>query len=144
MRRPLLLVTFLSLVTFLAGCSGGRSPSEPSADTDSISITSLSPAAGIKLTPGSTVTFAATVAYSLGSAATGTITLVIEDQNFKVLTIGPQKIVAITRGRGSVSLSDQITVPTTGVIQVEVFLPLSPQGATMTKIVDKAIYPVGP
>ncbi len=142
-RSSLFFASALVLLISLASCSGGHSPSEPSLP-DSISLTSISPAAGTKLGPGSVVTFSGTVSYTLGSTSTGTIVLVIEDQSSRLLTLGTQKSATVTKGQGSVSLSDQITVPATGVTQIEVFFPLNPAGASQTNIVARAIYPVGP
>jgi hypothetical protein len=142
-RSSLSLASTLVLLTGLAACSGGRSPSEPSL-TDSISLSSISPAAGTKLAPGSGVTFSGTVNYTLGSAGTGRIVLVIQDQSGNLLTTAAQKTASILRGQGTVSLSDQITVPATGVTQIQVFFPLTPAGASQTNVVVHATYPVGP
>jgi hypothetical protein len=141
MPRSLLFGLSLCLFIVLAGCRGGRSPSEPGG-SDSITLTSISPTAGALLAHGSVVTFTATVAYTLSSASTGNIRLVVEDQNNNLLTV-TQPTVSVTRGQGSVTLTDQITVPATGVSQVRVFLPLNPGSASTTNVVANANYPVG-
>ncbi|HEV7515962.1 MAG TPA: hypothetical protein VGR07_06655 [Thermoanaerobaculia bacterium] len=142
MNRSPFLAAALVLMISLAGCNG-RSPSE-SAGADSVSISSISPAAGTRLAPGSTVTFTARIDYELSSTLTGAITLVIEDQLNQVLTTHPQVRTSVTRGRGSVSLSDQITVPASGVTTVRVFFPLSMEGVSSTSVVASVSYPVGP
>jgi hypothetical protein len=139
MYRSLLLGVTLSLLTVLAGCSGG-SPSE--LQTDSIAITNISPTVGSDLVPGSVVTITASASYSLTTANTGTIRLVIEDQNNNSLT-PTQKAVGVNKGQGSVSLFDQITLPTTGVTAVQVFISLTPGSASTTNVVASTIYPVG-
>ena len=142
MHRSSFLAVALVLTTCLAGCNG-RSPSETTGQ-DSISISSISPAAGTQLAPGSTATLNARIDYELSSTLNGTVTIVIEDQLNTILTTHPQVRMSVTRGRGSLSLSDQITVPATGVTTVRVFFPLSMQGSSSTNIVTSVSYPVGP
>jgi len=137
--------TFLAALVLMLGLAGcnGRSPSEVSGQ-DSVSISSISPAAGTRLAPGSSVTFNARIDYELSSSATGTITVVIEDQSNAILTTHPQVRTSVSRGRGSVNLSDQITVPASGVTTVRVFFPLNMAGVSSTNVVVSASYPVGP
>jgi hypothetical protein len=143
MNRLLLpAIACVLIVAFAAGCGGSHSPTEPGG-VDTIAITSITPASGTRLAPGSNVTFSGTVRYELASAGTGIIVLVIEDQASRVLTTGAQPSAVVSRGQGTVSLSDSIVVPATGVSQVVVFFPLSPAGSTSTNIVATATYPVG-
>ncbi|HTQ80171.1 MAG TPA: hypothetical protein VMM92_09250 [Thermoanaerobaculia bacterium] len=143
MNRFATLVLALTLVTSaLAGCSGsGHSPSESS--SDAISITGISPTAGGKLAPGSTVTFTANVSYQLSSAATGTIVLSLEDQLSNPLQTGTQPSVTVNQGQGTTSLTDHLTIPASGVTQIQVFVSLTPAGAAFTNTVALVTYPVG-
>jgi hypothetical protein len=139
MYRSFLLGISLSALAVLAGCSS-RSPSD--LQTDSITITNITPTAGSDLVPGSAVTVTAAVSYASGSARTGTIRLVIEDQNNNSLT-ATQKTVSVNKGQGAVNLVDQFTLPATGVTAVQVFVSLTPGSASTTNIVAGTTYPVG-
>ncbi|HVT16478.1 MAG TPA: hypothetical protein VHQ90_09925 [Thermoanaerobaculia bacterium] len=144
MSRKLVFGLAVVLLSVVYACSGGgSSPSEP-VSQDSLALVTIAPAAGTRLAAGSAVTFAATLHYQLGSAASGTIAEVIENQTGGLLGSGPQVSVTVNRGQGSVQLADRITVPLSGVTQVEVFFPLTPAGVTTTSIVATATYPVGP
>jgi hypothetical protein len=126
----------------IAGCSGGSSPTDP-VIIDSIALDSISPASTTTLTAGSRVTFTGHVRYTLGSASTGHVSIVIQDQSSNRLsTTVPQPIMAVTRGGGTVDLSDSITVPATGVTSVNVFFPLFPAGVTQTSTVQVVRYSV--
>jgi hypothetical protein len=144
MSRKLGFGLALASLSVVWACSGGgSSPSEP-VGQDSISLVTIAPADGTKLAAGSVVTFAATLHYQLSSAASGEIVEVIENQSGGILTSGPQFSVTVSRGQGSAQLADRITIPSTGVTQILVFFPLTPQGANHTSIVATATYPVGP
>jgi len=117
---------------------------------DRVSVVSLQPANGSALVPGSTVTFNARLDYELQSESSGAILLVVEDQNSALLTVGPQARAAITQGRGSATLSDQVKVPATGVSQVRVFFAMVPpdvsavQFLSASPVQPDATYPVHP
>ncbi|HVT18843.1 MAG TPA: hypothetical protein VHQ90_21990 [Thermoanaerobaculia bacterium] len=144
-RKSLFAAAILALVAaFAGGCGGGSSPSAPSSSQDSISIVTITPASGTKLAPGSAVVFTATVNYQLASAGSASIFEVISDQNSHLLTTGAQSNTTISRGQGSATLSDHITVPATGVVQVFVDFPLTPAGANTSSAVATAAYTVGP
>ncbi|HZF08849.1 MAG TPA: hypothetical protein VFE33_08680 [Thermoanaerobaculia bacterium] len=141
MNRSLCLAATLALVFLVAGCSKGNSPTDLTSP-DSIAITSITPAVGTKLAPGSTVTFTATVSYSLVSASSGTITLVIENQSDQSLTT-TQPQMTVANGSGTASLTGSVTVPATGVTTIQVFFPLTPAGSTGSPAIAAALYPVG-
>jgi len=130
----------------LAACGGG-SPSGPSpvptptptpAVSDAVSLTSIVPAAGTRIAAGERVTLTATVAYTLASAPSGRIYLVLQDQ----LDAGlqdpgnprTQPSVAVTRGSGTTTLTESIVVPATGVTTLKLYFPLFPDGVQGTAI----------
>ena len=145
-RSPLLALGLC--IAFVAGCGGGRSPSEP-VGPDRVSLSSISPATGTRLAPG-VVTFSATLDYELHSESSGAILLVVQDQDGHLLTVGPQARAAVNRGRGTASVSDHVTVPAAGVSQVRVFFSLVPPDVSATQFLPaspvqpSATYPVGP
>ena len=129
------------LGALVSGCSDDDySPSGPSQVTDSITIQEISPAAGTTLNRGTNVTFTARIGYSLGSASTGRIALVAQDQAGSALA--PQPFANVPRGSGTVSLSQQVTIPAQGVTRVDVFFPLLPDGASRSTAARSAQYPV--
>jgi hypothetical protein len=111
---PRVLVLILACVAGCGGGGGGHSPVEPVA-SDSVTLLSFTPAAGTHLTLGSVVTFSATVDYELQSESSGVILLVVQDQDGHLLTIGPQARAAVSRGRGTATVADHVTLPATGV-----------------------------
>jgi hypothetical protein len=89
-------------------------------------------------------TFTATVSYTLASAASAQIVMVIQnqlDQNLKPPGV-VQSAVPIVMGTGNATLSDSITIPGSGVSSVRVVLPLVPAGATRTEVLVSVSYPV--
>jgi hypothetical protein len=144
MHRSLpFVLTQILLAALLAGCSGGgHSPSEPSSP-DTIAITSITPAAGTKLTPGSTVTFSANISYGLVSKSTGTVVLALEDQLSNPFPTSDQPTATVNQGTGSTTLASTFTIPATGITQMQVFVSLTPTGATLTSTVASVAYPVG-
>jgi len=141
MNRLRCLAAALALVPLVAGCNKGSSPTDLTSP-DSIAINSIAPAAGTKLAPGSTVTFTTSVGYTLVSASSATITLVIEDQNDQPLTV-TQPQLTVAAGTGTVSLTGPVTIPATGVTTLQVFIPLTPAGSTGSPTIAAALYPVG-
>jgi len=146
-RLPFLAVVLLTV--FAGACGGGHSPSE-SVRPDRVSVVSLQPTNGSTLVPGSVVTFDARLDYELQSESSGAILLVVQDQNSALLTVGPQARAAITRGRGSATVSDQVRIPATGVSQVRVFFAIVPpdvsavQFLSASPVQPDATYPVRP
>jgi hypothetical protein len=142
------VVTITLAVATAAGC-GGSSPAAPTPTTpvtvtDSIrGITNLLPATGTILQPGQTVTFSGTPAYSLATADSGTVHLIIQDQANRILQpIGTQPNTPVVKGNGEVTLSQTLTVPTEGVTSVVVFFALLPAGASLTNASTSVFYPV--
>jgi hypothetical protein len=139
--RCLLCTAFLTVATVACG----HSPTEPSLPAiDSVTIVSMSPDPAIPLTAGSTVTFKGTVTYSLASTPLGFVVIVIEDQAFHSLSSTPPPTVDVSRDRGSgtVTLSDSVVIPTTGVSSVLVFFPLAPVGGGTSLAVQHVSYTV--
>ena len=135
----------------LLACGG--SPTAPTATpaptplpvADAISAVSIVPAAGTPLRASETVTFTATLVYTLATAESGQIVVVIQDQdNRQLQQIGrPQPAAAISKGTGTVTLADTITIPASGVSSVRVIFPLVPAGATRTEVLVSVSYPAG-
>lgn len=119
-------------------------PAPPTATGNVISLGSITPTAGTLLHQSQTVTFTATLNYTLTSAASGKIVMVIQDQfqqNLKPAGAA-QVAVPVMRGTGMATLSDSITIPSAGVSFVTVFLPLVPEGDTRTDVVVSVGYTV--
>ena len=146
----LAIMTAVALSVLVAGC--GSSPTAPdppptpaptTSTSDSISLANIAPAPGTNLLPGQTVTFSATVAFSLLSADSAAIVLGIQDQaNQRLQPIGPQPSATVAKGSGQAALSQSITLPSTGITSVRVFFSLTPAGATRTDVVVSVTYPV--
>jgi hypothetical protein len=153
MNRSQLLAGAVALVIALSfGCTrGAHSPTDPSGP-DFLSLSSITPPTGTKLSPGSSVTFTVKVDYqetckdNLNVLSGGTITMVIQDQvDTNLLSPGVSK--AVDNGRGSATLSAHISVPTAGVNQVKVLLRLDPEAIgcilQFRSYSVSASYPVG-
>ena len=111
--------------------------------SDTISLVSITPPANTVLGRGKEVTFTATIDYTLATALSGQIVMVIQDQANRNLKPGvPQASVRISRGSGRVTISDSIIVPEEGVTTVAVYLLLIPGQATQTDVVVSVRYPV--
>jgi len=121
---------------------GGSTPNViPS--PDSIRLTSMTPSSGATLSRSQTVTFTGTLGYSLASADSGTVTLVIQNQANQVLQpAGSQPRTTVARGSGQVTLSQSIAVPATGTTSVTVFFSVTPSGSVNTNTVASASYTV--
>lgn len=145
MQRASLNCAAALLAALFVAC-GGSSPTDPAPPilTDAISVSSVTPVAGSVLRAGQTVTFTAAVNYTLATAASGRIAIVIQDQTGESLDLpGEQSSVSVSRGTGSATLSSSVTIPNSGVTSVIVYLPLLPAGATTTSIVARVEYAVG-
>jgi hypothetical protein len=144
------IVKALVLSLLAAGCGGSPTAPTPTPPapapipSDSISLTNMVPASGTTLLQGQTVTFTGTVAYSLASADSGAVVLVIQDQANHLLQplTAPQPSASISKGTGQVTLSQSIALPGTGITRVHVFFPLVPSGVTGTDVVVSVSYPV--
>lgn len=123
----------------LAGCGGG-SPSAPT--VDSITVASISPAAGTVLRPGQAVTFTATFNYTFATADEGQITMIAHDQTLKTIIVKPQPTVRFGKGTGNVTLTDTITIPASGVSSVLVVATIQAVGAGFTNVWAEVSFPV--
>jgi hypothetical protein len=124
------------------GCSSGSSSSDLGGP-DLLVIATISPPEGTKLAPGSSVTFTAGLSYILNSSGAATIMMVFEDQDGRVLNPASEITTVVSRGTGSLQMSDPITIPSTGVSQVKVQFTLGPSPAFAPPSVASASYPVG-
>jgi hypothetical protein len=93
----------------IAGC--GSSPTAPTAD--SISLTSMVPAAGTMLNVGDRVTFTAVTSCTIVSSTGGMTALVIQDQANRTLLIEgeTQPQATLVKGTTTVTLSHTLTIP---------------------------------
>ena len=125
----------------IAGC-GSTSPTAPT--TDFISITSIVPAAGTTLTAGEQVTFTAVVSCTIVNSNGGRTAMIIQDQrSVTLLDAGQvQPTATLQRGTATVTLSQTITIPTTGSTTVRVILPIFVDESNSTRAVVTRDYPV--
>ena len=143
-RLQRLAIPAFLILALAAGCYR-HSPSEPD-QRDSISLSSITPPNGARLTPGVPATFTAAVNYDLRSSSVlagdrGTISMEIEDQRGNDLDTAVRK--TVEHGQGSVSLSDHLVVPASGVSQIRVVLTHTPDAvfASQESLIA-ATYPV--
>jgi hypothetical protein len=133
--RALLLSLFL-----IAGC-GSNGPTAPT--TESILLTSISPAVGTTLNAGDRVTFTAVVSCTIVHSSGGIAAMVLQDQANKSLLapgeIQPQS--ALVKGTTTVTFSHTITVPESGSV-VTVALPLFVNESGSTRAVVTRSYQV--
>ena len=133
----------LSLTVLAASCGrqeGAVVPNRTSSvSADRVTILSVTPGIDAVLQVGQKVPVKVEVEYVLSSAASATITLVIQqgEQGHEPLA---NETHVIQRGAGKLVLTKDIEVPDTNTIQI--FTPLSPQGATRTTVVDTRAYGV--
>lgn len=139
MKLSLILVAVISVCLFgVCSCGSGSDTSGKTNAADAIKIVSSSPAAGTSLRVGNTYTFEITVEYTL-KEDNGNITLVIQ-RGDSVASPLANVVRSIKKGSGKVSLKSTIVIPNTSSIQV--FVPMAPQGATTTSVVDSREYTV--
>jgi hypothetical protein len=108
----------------------------------SIKLESVSPAPGSRIRVGETVKFEVRVSYKLTVADAGKVILVIQDESNKNLIAGQQQTnQSVTRGKGSVTLTQDFVVPT-GSQEVVLFIPLVPNGMSHTSGELVVRYPI--
>jgi hypothetical protein len=112
---------------------------QPDPAVDSIRIVSISPSTDDPLRVGQTITFKVEVEYNLASAKSGSVTLVIQQGESDRLPLA-NEVEVILKGKAKLSLSKNLRIPETNVLQV--FTPLNVQGGTSTSVVDNRIYKV--
>jgi hypothetical protein len=126
-----------ALLIALAACSGSTpaAPAPPPTTTvppqpDAMSLVGITPAQGTVLILDDPVSFSATVSYSLNSAASGRITLAVQDEAGRVLQGGAPPSVSIQRGSATATVAGGVNLPARGITRVDVVLSLLPEGAT--------------
>jgi hypothetical protein len=139
------IATIVVVCLAVAGC--GSSPAAPTSLTparDSVSsVVNMSPSPGTALQLGQTVTFTGTPGYSLATADSGTVVMIIQDQANRILQApGTQPSAAVGKGSGQVTLSQTISLPGEGVTSVRVFFALVTPAATSTNAAVAMTYPV--
>jgi hypothetical protein len=144
MKAVRMHMTTILLTVLLASCSGQQrqgSPKAADASADAVKILSLSPDVATAFHPGQNVSFSVDLEYSLATAQSGTITLVIQrgEQQYEPLA---NETRVIQKGSGKLSFKKQLTVPETSAILL--FTPLTVQGGTSTSVVDTRAYAVAP
>lgn len=144
----------LAVAILAAGCGGSptsaavtptptvATPAPTVAANDSIQVNAMVPTPGTTLTRGDTVTFTATVKYTLATADTGNIFLILENQDEQLIQNGPQANAPITRGDGEVTVSQTLEIPRTGVSAVKVFIAMFPTGTTRTQAFASVTFQV--
>jgi len=109
------------------------------AEEDSVKILSISPTNAKPLIAGSTVAITAEVEYTLVSANTASITMVIQRAESGHRPLANEFDVAL-KGTGKMKITTEVEIPNTKAIQV--FIPLTPEGNQSTTIVDSRMYKV--
>jgi hypothetical protein len=139
MTRTALLVLLLAV----AAC-GGNAPTTP-AVVNVLTLVSISPAAGTKLTAGSSVNVNGTLVYMLATAGSALVSLVFEDQNNRVLNPTSQPTSVVPGGQGEINLAGQLAVPVSGVTEIQVIYTLTPNtNVPPIPTTATVTYPVGP
>jgi hypothetical protein len=109
----------------------------------SVQLVSAVPAPGTEIFAGQTLEFKVTIAYRLSMADTGSVVLVVQDENNRSLGGNqPQQTRSVERGEGEVTLTQTFVVPT-DVHEVRLFVPLVPKDVVHTSGELILRYPVG-
>jgi hypothetical protein len=127
-----------ALLILLCACGGGSPAAPPTTPpptttppaADTLSVAAVTPAQGTVLILDDPISFNVTVSYALNSAASGRITLAVQDETGRTLQGGAQPSVAVTRGAAMGSISDRVSLPARGITRVDVILSLVPDGTT--------------
>ncbi len=96
---------------------------------DSMALATITPVQGTVLILDDPISFSATVSYALSSAASGRITLAVQDETGRVLQGGTPPSVQVQRGSATATLTDRVNLPARGITRVDVVLTLLPDGA---------------
>ncbi len=148
-KKGAVMRILLALVLGALGCSavadGTAMPwtfVNGSAEGYSIKLESVDPEPGTPLKVGQSVNFKVTVSYVLSIKDSGAIILVIQDEaNKSLLGDKPQPHQSVNRGKGSVTLEFNLTVPS-GSKEVRLFIPLVPAGLSHTSGELLVRYPI--
>lgn len=114
----------------------------PRAAGYSINLDSAKPAPGTPLLRGANVSFEASVSYALEIDERGTIILVFQDDSGQIITGDrAQTSVEVTRGQGTLTLTDSVVVPAEAK-ELRLFIPLMPSGMKATTGEITVRYPI--
>ncbi|HEY3122374.1 MAG TPA: hypothetical protein VGL15_17240 [Vicinamibacteria bacterium] len=123
----------LIVLTACGGYSPAPMPTPPPTTTlpaaDAMSLATITPVQGTVLILDDPISFSATASYALNSAASGRITLAVQDETGRVLQGGAQPSVQVQRGSATATLTDRVNLPARGITRVDVVLTLLPDGA---------------
>jgi cadmium resistance protein CadD (predicted permease) len=135
-----------ALVLGLSGCLIAGCSSNPTAPTtDSITLTSIVPAAGTTLSVGDRVTFTAVVNCTIVSSEGGLAAMVIQDQATRAVRdeADVQAQTVLRKGTETVTLSQTVTIPANlGGSTITVSLPIFLTGSTSTAAVVTRNYAI--
>jgi PPE-repeat protein len=139
LRPPARLMRVLALASLILtapvnAADSGTSPwsfVNGAANGYAVQLVSAVPAPGTQIFPGQTLEFRVTVGYQLSMAETGSVILVIQDENDQNLGTGPQKSQTVERGQGNVTLAQSFVVPADA-REIHLIIPLVPQGVEHT------------
>lgn len=109
------------------------------ASDDYVKIVSLSPNNDKPLYIGDKVTIAVEIEYQFTSANIASITMIIQKAESGGRSLANETD-AVFKGKGTIKLSKEITIPKTKALQI--FTPLRPEGVQSTKIVDSRMFKV--
>lgn len=115
----------------------------PSQPVNQVTILSAVPPGGTVLAPGSTVTLKYAFSYQLVTGDTGSIVMVLSDQQSRTLNEpGNYTNAPITRGSGTAELSHVLAIPSTGVSSIIVHFPMFVGTSTRSEPMAMVQYPV--
>ncbi len=109
------------------------------AEDDYVKIVSLTPSNAKPLYVGSKVNISVEVEYAFQSANIASITMVVQKAESGGRPLANETDVVL-KGKGTLKLSKEITIPETKAIRV--FTPLSPEGSNSTTTVDSRMFKV--
>ena len=134
------LFSLVACLMVALSCSSDT-PTGPT--TDFISIDSIVPAAGTTLVAGDRITVSAVVTCTIVSANTGFAALILQDQRNQSLRDGDTQAPEVTlqKGTTTVTLSQTITVPSSG-STVNAMFPIFIEGSNATRAVAVRTYAV--
>lgn len=114
----------------------------PRAEGYAIDLVSAEPPPGTPLLRGASVPFKVAVKYALDVAPHGAVILVFQDESNKVVTgEREQTTVAVQKGNGTVTLADEVVVPSDA-NELRLFIPIIPDGLTTTTGEITLRYPI--
>jgi hypothetical protein len=134
--------TGLLSLTVLLGCATAGVRNIGRGAGYNISHVNAEPKPGTPLVEGQTVALSVTVRYGLWVADSGSIVLVPQDESNRTLLAARAQVFRRVRGgAGQSTLSDTLTLPPS-VRQLRLFIPLVPDGFTVTGGELLIVYPV--